>query len=131
MIVIDSSAVVEVLIASPKAERVELATDGQQTHAPELIGFEVLSAIRGNVRGALLTPAGGFDAMLRFERIEASLELWPLLDVMTERAVQLRENLSAYDASYVALAEILQCPLVTADARLGRAAGDLIEVTVV
>jgi predicted nucleic acid-binding protein len=50
---------------------------------------------------------------------------------MTERAIELRENVSAYDANYVALAEILKCPLVTADARLGRAVADLIDVTVV
>ncbi|MBA2239982.1 MAG: PIN domain-containing protein [Solirubrobacterales bacterium] len=44
---------------------------------------------------------------------------------------QLRENLSAYDATYVALAEALGCPLITADARLSRAPGLRCPVTVV
>ena len=50
---------------------------------------------------------------------------------MTERSVELRDNVSSYDATYVALAEILNCPLVTADARLARAVEDLIDVIVV
>jgi predicted nucleic acid-binding protein len=131
MIVVDASALVETLINSPKAASVAAFLKGQQVHAPELIGFEVLSAIRGNVRGSVLTAADGLEAMREFEDIEARLELWPLLEVMTDRAIELRENVSSYDASYVALAEILQCQLVTADARLGRAAADLIDVTVV
>jgi predicted nucleic acid-binding protein len=131
MIVIDSSAVVETLIGSSRAGKVETAANGQQVHAPELIGFEVLSAIRGSVRGSRLTPADGLVAMRDYAEIEARLELWPLLEVMTERAIELRENVSAYDANYVALAEILSCPLVTADARLARAVADLIDVKVV
>ncbi len=131
MIVLDSSAIVEMLLDSPKAARAASLFLSEQSHAPELVGFEVLSAIRGQVRGRKLTPDEGLSAMLAFEQVEANLELWPLLEVMTDRAVRLRENVSAYDASYVALAEILQCPLVTADARLGRAIADRVEVTVV
>jgi predicted nucleic acid-binding protein len=131
MIVLDSSAVVEVLIDSPKAERATAAIKGQQAHAPDLIAFEVLSAIRGKVRGGELTPDSAVAAMVDFEDVEGRLELWPLLEVMTECAIELRENVSAYDANYVALAEILKCPLVTADARLGRAVADRIEVVVV
>ncbi len=131
MIVLDSSAVVELLVDSTKGGKVGSLFEAEQSHAPDLIAFEVLSAIRGNVRGSLLTPADGLAAMRDFEGIEARLELWPLLEVMAERALELRENVSAYDANYVALAEILKCPLVTADARLGRAVADLIDVTVV
>jgi predicted nucleic acid-binding protein len=131
MIVVDSSALIEALINSPKAAGVAASLKGQQVHAPELISFEVLSAIRGNVRGTLLTAAEGLEAMREFEDIEARLRLWPLLEVMIKRAIELRENVSSYDASYVALAEILKCRLVTADARLGRAVADLVDVTVV
>lgn len=131
MVVADSSAFVEVLVDSPKASIVRHALAGQQIHAPDLISFEVLSAIRGHVRGAKLTPSQGIAAMLSFESIEERLELWPLLDVMTERAIELRHNVSSYDVTYVTLAQILPCPLVTADAKLGRAVKDLIEVVVV
>jgi predicted nucleic acid-binding protein len=131
VVVADSSAFVELLVGSPKASVVLRVLAGQQIHAPDLISFEVLSAIRGHVRGAKLTSAQGLAAMLAFEAIEDRLELWPLLDVMTEHAIQLRENVSSYDATYVTLAKILPCPLVTADAKLGRAADHLIDVIVV
>ena len=131
MVVADSSAFVELLVGSPKASVVLRVLAGQQIPAPDLISFEVLSAIRGHVRGAKLTSAQGIAAMLAFEAIEDRLELWPLLDVMTEHAIQLRENVSSYDATYVTLAKILPCPLVTADAKLGRAADHLIDVIVV
>lgn len=131
MIVADSSALVEVLIGEAKAQRVVAELEGQQVHAPDLIGFEVLSVIRGKVCGQKLTPAQGVAAMLTFEAIEDRLELWPLLDVMTEYAIQLRDNVSPYDVTYVTLAKIMPCPLVTADAKLGRAVEGLIDVIVV
>jgi predicted nucleic acid-binding protein len=131
MIVIDSSAVIEMLIDSPKAPMVKGLYMAEQSHAPELISFEVLSGIRGNLRGHKLTWQEAEVAMLDFEDVEANLELWPLLDVMTEHAIQLRENVSSYDATYVTLAKILPCPLVTADAKLGRAVDNLIDVIVV
>jgi predicted nucleic acid-binding protein len=49
------------------------------------------------------------------------IERWPASGPLRRRAVQLRHTISAYDAAYVALAEALQCPLVTRDARLQRA----------
>ena len=131
MVVADSSALVEVLLAEPKARGVMAHLKGQQVHAPDLVGFEVLSAIRGQVRGRKLTPAEGVAAMRTFEAVEDRLELWPLLEIMTADAIALRENVSSYDASYVSLARILPCPLVTADARLGRAVDGLIDVIVV
>jgi predicted nucleic acid-binding protein len=131
VIVLDSSAIVEVLIDSPKADTVVAAITDEQRHAPDLISFEVLSVIRGKIRGQELTSEEAIAAMRSFEEIENHIQLWPLLDVMTEHAIQLRENVSSYDATYVTLAKILPCPLVTADARLGRAVEGLIDVIVV
>ena len=131
MIVLDSSAIIEMLIGTPKADRVKALYVSEQSHAPELVSYEVLSGIHGNVRGSVLSAQEGEVAMRDFEDVEANLELWPLLEHMTERALRLRDNVTAYDATYVALAEILPCPLVTADARLGRAVRDLIDVIVV
>jgi predicted nucleic acid-binding protein len=131
VIVVDASAIVELLIKSDKAQTVEGMLLSEQAHAPTLIGFEVLSAIRGCVRGGLLTPANATAAMLNFEGVEANLELWPLLESMSDRAIDLRENVTAYGASYVALAEILGCPLVTTDGKLARAVQSRIDVTLV
>ena len=131
MIVIDASAVIEMLIEGPKASLVKALYMSEQSHAPDLISFEVLSGIRGNIRGGKLTPQQAQVAMLDFEDIEANLELWPLLDVMTEQAIAMRENVSAYDACYATLAKIFPCALVTADAKLGRAVEDIVDVIVV
>ena len=131
MIVLDASATLEILLGSRRGIEAQGWYVSEQSHAPEVIGYEVLSAIRGKARGRELTADEARAAMLDFEDVENGLELWPLLEVQTERAIQLRDNVSSYDATYVALAEILQCPLVTADARLGRAVEDLIEVAVV
>jgi predicted nucleic acid-binding protein len=93
---------------------------GEALAAPEIIDLEVMSVIRGQ----LLT--GALNAW------EAELALVDLIDLplrrvphrpLLPRGWQLRENLSAYAAAYVALAESLDVELVTADARLTRAAG--------
>ncbi|HEX3616263.1 MAG TPA: type II toxin-antitoxin system VapC family toxin [Solirubrobacteraceae bacterium] len=131
MIVLDATATVEMLIDSSKGQEVQGWYMSEQSHAPELISYEVLSAIRGRVRGKHLSSDEALVAMLDFASVEENLELWPLLDHMTERAIQLRENVSAYDATYVALAQMMPCRLVTADARLGLAVDDLIDVIVV
>jgi predicted nucleic acid-binding protein len=131
VIVVDASVIVEWLTKSDKASTVESMLLSEQTHAPALIGFEVLSAIRGHVRGGLLTPMHATAAMLNFEGIEDNLELWPLLEIMSDCAVELRENVSAYDATYVGLAENLGCPLVTSDRKLARAVERRIDVTLV
>jgi predicted nucleic acid-binding protein len=131
MIVLDASATVEMLLNSQTGQEVHRWFVAEQSHAPELISYEVLSAVRRRVLLRHLTPDEGLMAMLEFEDIEHKLELWPLLDVMSEHAIQLRENVSSYDATYVTLAKIFPCPLVTADKRLARAVDDLIDVIVV
>jgi predicted nucleic acid-binding protein len=131
VIVLDASAIVEILLDSPKAVKARSLYRSEQSHAPELVGFEVLSAIQGQVRGRRLAPDRALQMMLDFEGLEQNLELWPLLDLMTEKSISMRDNVTAYDATYVALAEIMPCPLVTADRKLARAVEDRVDVIVV
>lgn len=88
--------------------------------APDLVDVETVSVLRRHwLAGAL--PARRFAAAV--DDLELlDLDRFPTLPLM-RRAYQLRANLTAYDAAYVALAEALRCALVTADARLARAPG--------
>ena len=125
MIVLDASAVLSGLLNDGPARRT-LASE--QLHAPHLIDSEVANALRRRVSANGLDAAAGQAALRVLQRL--GLIRYPVFGLL-ERIWQLRDNLSAYDASYVALAESLDCALVTADARLGRAPGITCTVTVV
>lgn len=88
--------------------------------APELIDLEVTAVIRKQVRQGLLHPDRGEQAVI-------DLVAMPLTRVphrqLLRRVWQVRNNLTAYDAAYVAVAELLGATLVTADARLAKVGG--------
>lgn len=91
-----------------------------QVAVPHLVDIEFISALRGILLGERLTPSEAERALRGFERLPLRrLDHTPLL----WRCWELRANLTSYDAMYVALAEALAVPLVTQDARLGRAPG--------
>jgi len=117
MVVIDASVLADALLVAGPA-RVRLANDNLQ--APELIDAELLSVLRRLVLADKLLEGHALQALAIAQRLglrrHPSRCLWP-------RAWELRTNLSAYDALYVALAERLHAPLLTADARLARAPG--------
>jgi predicted nucleic acid-binding protein len=117
MVVIDTSLLVDALLVAGPA-RVRLASDNLQ--APELIDAELLSVLRRLVLADKLQEGDGLQALATADRLglrrHQMRSLWP-------RAWELRSNLSAYDALYGALAEQLNAPLLTADARFARAAG--------
>jgi len=97
-------------------------------HVPHLIDSEVADGLRRRVAAQQLSAGAAWDALATLQRLGMTrLPVFAPLD----RVWELRENLSAYDASYVALAEALDCSLLTADARLGRASGVRRLVTVV
>ena len=119
MTVIDCSAMVELLAAkTPTGDAIaRRVTAAQILYAPHVLDGEVISALLGLMRGQKITEREADAALSSYraspvERQDV-LPLWP-------RLKSLHANLSAYDAQYVALAEALQVPLVTADARIKR-----------
>ena len=89
-------------------------------HVPELADVEVLSVVRRQVLAGSVTAERGVAALDDYR--DLGLERFPHLPLLA-RAWQLRDAVSAYDAQYVALAELLEVPLVTADRRLSRSPG--------
>jgi predicted nucleic acid-binding protein len=125
MIVLDASGALSALV-NAGAARSAIATE--PVHAPHLIDADVANGLR-----RLVARGGTSD-----ERARSMLAVWAGLGLsrypmvgLLDRIWELRDNLSAYDAAYVALAELLGCALVTADGRLSRAAGIRCPVTTV
>lgn len=121
MIVVDASAVIDVLVperADPTLTE-RLRGDGN-LHAPHLVDVEVTHALRRLVASGELSSDRASDA--RVDAAELRIQRYPHRPLL-ERAWELRNYLSVYDAVYVALAELLEAPLVTCDARLAPASG--------
>lgn len=119
MIVIDSSVVVLALThRGGLGQEATKRMSGQRLLAPAVIDFEVAHAVRGLVQGGKITAEEGLTAL----RLMGSLLIRRTPGyALLERVWELRQNLSAYDAAYVALAEHAGCTFVTADARIERA----------
>lgn len=130
MIVLDASALADALLDDGPvgaAARAALAADPHWV-APAHLLVEVVSVIRGKTLGGKLDPARADDAVEALSTLVIDVvELARLVD----RIWELRGNLTPYDAAYVAAAELLDCPLVTGDARLAKATGVRCEVRVV
>lgn len=122
MIVVDASSVLEVLLRTPAAAQVEarLFATGRSMHAPHLIDLEVAQVVRRYAGAGEIDAERGRDALA--DLADFPLRRYPH-DVLLGRIWQLRSNLTAYDAAYVALAEALEAPLVTRDRRLAAAPG--------
>lgn len=125
MIVVDASAALSALLNAGPARR---ALASEQLHAPHLIDSEVANGLRRMVAAEQLAADSGWTALDVFRRL--GMTRYPVFS-MLDRVWELRDNLSADDASYVALAELLDCTLLTADARLSRAPGIRCPITLV
>lgn len=130
MIVLDASVTVELLLNSELGHRVaeRIADPDLALHAPQLLDLEVAQALRRYVAASLISAETGRTALEGLG--ELGITRWdhePLLP----RVWTLRHNLTAYDAAYAALAEVLEATLLTADRRLGSAPGVAAEVEIV
>lgn len=119
-VVVDASAVVEALSGASSSGAHARALLAQPASAPHLLDLEVTSALRRAVRRGELTATDARAAILGLATLPALRRYSH--GRLLPRIWDLRENFSSYDASYVALAEALGIPLVTADRRLARAA---------
>ena len=121
MIVVDASALLEVLLRTPGAESVERALSGSSLslHAPHLIDVEAAQVIRRYAASGQIGEARGREALV--DLAEFPMRRYPH-DVLLQRIWDLRNNMTAYDAAYVALAEALGAALLTRDQRLAAAA---------
>jgi predicted nucleic acid-binding protein len=122
VIVVDASALVEVLLNRPSGHRVahRMLDSLEALHVPDLIDLEVAQALRRYQAAGEMSPRRAHQALLAFVQMPLERHLhWPFLG----RIWELRHNLTAYDAAYVALAEALDAPLLTCDGTLARAPG--------
>jgi predicted nucleic acid-binding protein len=121
VIVVDASALVAAIVPGVAGDRIrERIVDSSTAHAPEIIDLETAQSLR---RQEGLGELSASDAARGFLALRAlRLTRYPHR-LLLPRVWELRANLSAYDAAYVALAELLQAPLLTSDRGLARAPG--------
>jgi predicted nucleic acid-binding protein len=130
MIVLDASAVVELLINSRAGKRLwhRISSPQETLHAPQLLDVEVLHVLRRNSRLGALDAERGLQAVQ--DLADLPIVRYPH-EPFRSRVWELRSNLSSYDGFYVALSEALDAPLLTLDARLGATRGHQARIDVV
>jgi predicted nucleic acid-binding protein len=122
MIVLDTSAAIDWLLQTQAGQRIEQRIYSQQEtlHTVHLLDVEFAQVLRRLVRDGTLTATRAEEAIEDL----AALRMTRYAPVALLRRIwRLRQNLTAYDAAYVALAEQLQAPLITRDQRIAKASG--------
>ncbi len=115
MIVVDASAILEVLLNTPAGARVwrRLMRSRESLHAPHLLDVEVAQVLRRYALGGELAPSRAVETLQSF--LEIPITRYPH-EPLLPRIWELRHNLTAYDGAYLSLAELLNAPLLTRDA---------------
>jgi predicted nucleic acid-binding protein len=122
LIVVDASSLLELLLNTATGIRVgeRLADAEEPLHTPHLADIEVAQTLRRQVRAGAISAREGATALECLQRLDMVRHPHlPLLPMVW----RLRDNLTAYDAIYVALAAVLGAPLITCDGRMARAPG--------
>lgn len=120
-LVVDASAVAEILFGTEAGRRAAALLDGHQLLAPQHLTAEVASVIRGWSLSRQITDEEALRAFREFDAL--GVEQVPMMSLLPA-VYSLRHNMSAYDAMYVVLARAVQCQLLTVDARLAAVAAD-------
>ncbi len=122
MIVLDASAAIDWLLQTSAGQRIEqrIFSQNESLHAPHLLDLEVGQVLRRLVREGAVSTHRAHQAIE--DLLDLRMTRYPHF-VLLPRIWQLRHNLSAYDAAYVALAENLGARLLTRDARLASVSG--------
>jgi predicted nucleic acid-binding protein len=131
VIVLDASAVIEWLIKSPTGQKVDrrlFSFPPPTLHVPHLLDVEVAQVLRRYVRENVMTVPRGEEALQDLH--DLALDRYPH-DILIPRVWELRTTLTAYDAVYVALAELLDVPLVTCDRKIALASGHRATIEVI
>lgn len=130
MIVVDASAVIDLLLQSGKGKKVaaRILDPDETLHVPHLIEIEVTQVLRRFMLAGELTEARGRDALS--DLTDLPFIRYPHTEFL-QRVWDMRSSLSAYDAVYVALAEVLEAPLVTTDGKLSRAHGHDVQIELI
>jgi predicted nucleic acid-binding protein len=119
--VCDASALVALLLdGGPDGQWATQARSAADLAAPSLVGFEAANVIRRHELAGLVSADQAAQA--HADLLDLAIEHWPY-ELLAPRAWQLRQSLSIYDASYVALAELIDATLVTLDRRIAGAPG--------
>lgn len=122
MIVLDASAILEMLLGTPAAAeiRARLFDREENAHAPHLLDLEVAQVLRRYCARGDLTTLRATEAL--HDLADLNVTGYPH-DLFLPRIWELRHNMSAYDAAYIALAEALAAPLLTCDRAMASAPG--------
>lgn len=120
MMVVDASVVLDVLLRVPGSETLadRVLSSAWLINAPHLLDVEVLQVLRRYVRQRELTPRRAAEALQ--DLADLPLERWPHTPLLS-RIWRYRDNLSAYEATYLALADALDCRVCTRDPRFANA----------
>jgi predicted nucleic acid-binding protein len=118
VIVIESSAMVDALVDQPVNPHLLALLADEELHAPALLDFEVASALRGHALGGRLDQVRLEEAIDDFSGFR--IERHQMTDLLAH-ILDLRENFTVHDATYVILARALEAPLVTADTKMREA----------